>query len=209
MELCGRLVIGRDVLVVRNPPYGMSLEVPGVLWMNILGRCYQELFGQHGSALFDLPVITQLPDVSLKSKCIANCHQVSARKLSDHVGWERVHGRRVCGIPGVTMKLMDATCSAQYFGGTVLFEPPESGVPAGLLPSPALVRVNRGTVYVSVVNVGTVEVMLHPTMVVGNLKEIYIVSLPAGVSEEKPVAATPAWFKQQMCDRVTTVSGNR
>ncbi len=111
--------------------------------------------------------------------------------------------------PGVTMKLMAATCSAQYFGGTVLFEPPESGVPAGLLPSPALVRVNRGTVYVSVVNVGTVEVMLHPTMVVGNLKEIYIVSLPAGVSEEKPVAATPAWFKQQMCDRVTTVSGNR
>lgn len=71
-----------------------------------------------------------------------------------------------------------------------MFEPPESGLPAGLLASPALVRVIRGTVYVPVVNVGTAEVMLRPTTVVGNLREVYIVSLPAGVSEEKPVVAT-------------------
>ncbi len=187
MELCGRLVIGCGVLVVQDPSDGMSLEVPGVLGMNILGRCYQELFGQHGSALFDLPVITQLPGVS---SALQYCRQVSTRKLSDPVGCVRVLRRRVCRIPGGTMKLVAATCSAQYFGSIVLFEPPESGIPAGILVSPALVRVNRGTVYVPVVNVGTVEVMLCPTTVVGNLKEVYIVSLPAGVSEEKPVAAT-------------------
>lgn len=183
VELCGRLVIGCGVLVVRDPPDGMSLDVPGVLGMNILGRCYQELFGQHGSALFDLPAITQLPDVS---NVLQYCCQVSARMLSNHVGWVRVRGRKVCRIPGGTMKLVAATCSAQYFCSTVLFEPPESG----LLASPALVRVIRGTVYVPIVNVGTVEVMLRPTMVVGNLREVYVVSLPAGVSEEKPVVAT-------------------
>ncbi|XP_016300864.1 uncharacterized protein LOC107657336 [Sinocyclocheilus anshuiensis] len=181
-----RLVIGCGVLVVRDPPDGVSLEVPGVLGMNILGRCYQGLFGQHGSAFFDLPVITQLPGVSSALQC---CRQVNAMKLSDH-GCVRVRGRRVCRIPGGTMKLVATTCSAQYFGSTVLFEPPESGLPAGLLASPALVRVNRGTVYMPVVNVGTVEVMLRPTTVVGNLREVYIVSLPAGVREEKPVVAT-------------------
>ncbi|GAA6083782.1 uncharacterized protein LOC107657336, partial [Tachysurus ichikawai] len=87
------------------------------------------------------------------------------------------------------MKLVAATCSAQYSGSTILFEPPESGNPAGLLASFALVRVIRGTVYVPVVNVGSVEVILRPTTVVGNLREVYMVSLPAGVSEEKPVVA--------------------
>lgn len=41
-----------------------------------------------------------------------------------------------------------------------------------------------------VVNVGTVDVTLRPTTVVGNLREVYIVSLPAGVVEVKPVVAT-------------------
>lgn len=49
------------------------------------------------------------------------------------------------------MKLVAATCSSQYSSGTVLFEPLDSGLPAGLLASPALVRVDRATVYVPVV----------------------------------------------------------
>lgn len=202
VKLCGKLVTGCGLLVVRDPPDGMSLEVPGVLGMNILSRCYQELFGQHGNALFNLPVLTQLPSVS---SALQYCHQVSARKPSDHVGCVRVRGRRVCRIPGGTMKLVAATCSAHYFGHVVLFEPPESGLPAGLLASPALVSVNRGTVYVPIVNVGAVEVVLRPATMMGNLKEVYIVSLPAGVSEEKPVAAmiqshsvvgSPSFFQQ-------------
>lgn len=58
----------------------------------------------------------------------------------------RVCGRRVCRIPGATIKLVAATCivSAQYFGSTVLFEPTESGLLDGLLASPALVWVILG-----------------------------------------------------------------
>lgn len=41
-----------------------------------------------------------------------------------------------------------------------------------------------------VVNVFTVDVTLRPTTVVGNLKEVYIVSLLVGVVEVKPVVAT-------------------
>ncbi len=61
IELCGRVLSGCGVLVVRDPPGGLAGRVPGVLGMNVLGRCYQELFGQHGSALFELPVVSQAP----------------------------------------------------------------------------------------------------------------------------------------------------
>lgn len=76
VELCGRLVMGCGVLVVQDPPGGLSSSVPGVLGMNILSRCYQELFCEHGTALFDLPVVTQTPGVS---RVMQYCQQVSVK----------------------------------------------------------------------------------------------------------------------------------
>lgn len=59
------------------------------------------------------------------------------------------------------MKIVTATCSEHYSGSTVLFEPLDSDVSAGLLPSPALVQVKRGTAYTPIVNVGSTEVLLY------------------------------------------------
>lgn len=87
------------------------------------------------------------------------------------------------------MKLVAVTCSAQYSSGTVLFEPPDSGLPAGLLASPALVQVDRGTAYVPVVNVGTGDVVIHASTVVGTVNHVYIVSLPPEVTEVQEVSA--------------------
>lgn len=186
VKLCDRVVSGCGVLVVRDPPGGMCKDIPGVLGMNILGRCYQDLFGQHGTALFELPIIVQSPSVL---QALQHCQQVST-KSSDLAGNVRVRGHRACRIPGGTMKLVTATCSSQFSGPTVLFEPSESGLPAGLLASPALVRVTRGTVWVPIVNVGTVDVVLYPTTVIGSLREAYVISLPTGVVEVDPVVAT-------------------
>lgn len=52
--------------------------------------------------------------------------------------------------------------SAQYMGSTVLFKPPETDLPAGLLAPSSLVQLTRGTVHVLVVNVGTIDVVLYP-----------------------------------------------
>lgn len=186
VKLCDRVVSGCGVLVVRDPPGGMCKDIPGVLGMNILGRCYQDLFGQHGTALFELPIVAQSPSVL---QALQHCQQVST-KSSDLAGNVRVRGHRACRIPGGTMKLVTATCSSQFSGPTVLFEPSESGLPAGLLASPALVRVTRGTVWVPIVNVGTVDVVLYPTTVIGSLREAYVISLPTGVVEVDPVVAT-------------------
>lgn len=84
---------------------------------------------------------------------------------------------------------MAATCSVQYANGTVFFEPPESGLPAGLLASPALVQVTRGTVYLPVVNVGTTG-LLYANTILGTLDKVCVVSLSSGISEVRFVAAT-------------------
>lgn len=61
---------------------------------------------------------------------------------------------------------MAATCSQQFSAqsSTALFKP--SGRldvhPASLLHSPAVVRVVRGTAYIPVVNVGTLDASLNP-----------------------------------------------
>ncbi len=42
------------------------------------------------------------------------------------------------------MKLVEATCSDHFSSGVALLEPPEVGLPVGLLISPALVKLIRG-----------------------------------------------------------------
>lgn len=73
-----------------------------------------------------------------------------------------------------------------------MFEPLGSGLPAGLLASPSLARVNRGTAYISVVNVGSTEVLLYPHTNIGTLDQVNVMSLPAGVTEVPSRVATVA-----------------
>ena len=153
VELCGRTLPGCGLLVVKDPPADASLPAPGVLGMNILRRCYSTLFGQHGSALFKLPTITEAPKSAVQA--LQRCQQASLTSSFDAVGKVKLRGKKACRIFGGTMQLVPATCSAQHSETTVLFEPLDRGLPTGLLASPALVRIEGGTVYIPVVNVGT------------------------------------------------------
>lgn len=74
-------------------------------------------------------------------------------------------------------------CPEQFSVQSVLFEPSESSLPAGLLVSPCLVQVTTGTVYFPVVNVGTTEVLLYPRTSLGTLNAAQVVSLLAGATE--------------------------
>lgn len=69
-------------------------------------------------------------------------------------------------IPGGVMKLVASTCPEQFSGQRVLFEP---RLPAGLLASPRLVQVVRGTAYAPVVSVEITEVLLYPRTGLGTL----------------------------------------
>lgn len=188
IELCGKVMSHCGVLVVRDPPGNSSPQIPGVLGMNVLRRCYGELFGQYGAALFDTaPVVTSpTPLVDAFQKC----HAADLQPTPKQPGKVKVQGKRAVRIPGGVTKIIPATCSTQYSGATVLFEPLERGLPAGLLASPALVQVVRGTAYIPIVNVGDNDVLLYPRTLVGTLDNVNVVSLPAGVTEISSVAAS-------------------
>lgn len=47
VELCGKVMPGCGVLVVRDPPDADS-SVHGILGMNVIRRCYTEFFGLFG-----------------------------------------------------------------------------------------------------------------------------------------------------------------
>ncbi|KAI3376863.1 hypothetical protein L3Q82_000112 [Scortum barcoo] len=105
------------------------------------------------------------------------------------------------------MKLVASTCPEKFSGQSVLFEPPESGLPAGLLASPCLVQVVQGTVYVPVVNVRTTEVLLYPRTGLGVLSAVQVVSLPTGVTEVESSVATVSsqTVATSVLDRVETL----
>ena len=190
VELCGKVMPCCGILVVKDPP-GPAPSVPGILGMNVIRRCYRELFGTFGSSLFDSPGVLQAPGPVLVA--LQGYHRAAIQAPGDPTGEVRVRGRRAVRIPGGVMKLVASTCPERLSGRVVLFEPPETGLPAGLLASHCLVRVVRGTVYVPVVNVGTTAVLLYPRTGLGTLGSADVVSLPAGVTEVgSPVATVSA-----------------
>lgn len=90
------------------------------------------------------------------------------------------------------MKFVASTCSEQLSVQTALLEPPPDGLPAGLLASPCLVQVARGTAYVPVVNMVVTEALLYPHVSLGSLTTVQVVSLPS----EAKVRSSATVFSQ-------------
>lgn len=169
VELCEKQLPACGILVVKDPPGGVLSQGSGVLGMNVIRRCYGELFGQHGLGLFNLPAVSEGPKPV--KQALQKCHEVGVT-ADQGAGKAKLRCKKACRIPGGVMKIAPATCSEQYSGTTMLFEPLDSGLPAGLLASPALVSVVRGTAYIPIVNVGASHVLLHPHVIVGTLEEV-------------------------------------
>lgn len=164
VTVLGKVIPKRGILIVKDPPQSLPKpDYPGVLGMNVIGQCFEKLFGQHGLGMFDLPAIKDAN--STWHQALQYCHQVHLTPQAEKVGTVRVRGKaRVC-VPAGTMKLVATTCSQGLFNprGSVLFQPPEnSNLPGGLLLAPAIVKVAQGTVYIPFVNVGTVDIFSPP-----------------------------------------------
>uniref|UniRef100_A0A3B3H3G3 Gypsy retrotransposon integrase-like protein 1 n=1 Tax=Oryzias latipes TaxID=8090 RepID=A0A3B3H3G3_ORYLA len=187
VELCGKVIPGCGVLVIKDAPGATNLA-PGIVGMNILRKCRAELFGEHGSAWFHVDPVSQAP--APLQQALQLCHSATETASTVVSGRAKVRGSHACFIPGGHMKLVAVTCPDQFSHKTVLFQPVGQGLPAGLIASSALVQVRRSTAYVPLLNVGTVDVWLNPRTIVGLLCDVSIVSLPAGITEVPRPAAT-------------------
>lgn len=110
VQLCGKEVLNCGIMVVKDPPDSPN-QVPGVLGINVLSKCYQVLFGQYGLALLKDPSISQPPAPLLQA--FQHCHEAEIHSPIRVVGRLKVRGRRAYRIPGGSMKLVPATCSTQ------------------------------------------------------------------------------------------------
>ncbi|TWW54154.1 hypothetical protein D4764_0250440, partial [Takifugu flavidus] len=108
VELCGKVIPCCGILVVKDPPGASSS--PGILGMNVIRRCYQELFGVFGSSLFESPFVSGAPGPVVAA--LQKCHQTAVQPNPQ--GDVRVRGGQVVRIPGGVMKLVAATCSEQF-----------------------------------------------------------------------------------------------
>lgn len=86
---------------------------------------------------------------------------------------------------------------------TVLFEPLEIGLPAGLLASLSLVRMSGGIVLVPIVNVSVLDAVLYPTMILGKLR-VFFLDSSVGLTE---VSMLNAWLAA--CDRIVASGAER
>uniref|UniRef100_A0A1A8GJU6 Pol polyprotein n=1 Tax=Nothobranchius korthausae TaxID=1143690 RepID=A0A1A8GJU6_9TELE len=104
VELCGRVMTECGILVVKDAP-GEEFPVPSaVLGMNVISRCYRELFGEHGSALFSLPQLLKAPEPVMSA--LQECCQVSVGVPRRITGILKVGGKKACRIPAGMMKIV-------------------------------------------------------------------------------------------------------
>lgn len=99
VELCGKSMPGCGVLVVKDAAGDMRPQVPGVLGMNVIRKCYHELFGQHGTALFDQPVVSTSPQLVVQA--LQKCHLAGVQAPETRVmsGLAKIRGQKACRIP--------------------------------------------------------------------------------------------------------------
>ena len=162
------------VLVVKSPEDPRLKEqkgsVPGLLGMNIIRRCYHELFVQLGPDLFEFPLLKSA-NPGWKG-ALSECHSIELLNEQGYLGKAKVKGRPV-RIPAGSMKFISIVCpsSATTTLPSVLLEPLEDGssLPAGVLISKALLSVNKGMVEIPVVNVGLQDAWLKPNTLLGAL----------------------------------------
>ena len=186
----GETLIRMGVLVVEDPqdePTEQRQQViPGLLGMNIIGRCYGLLFEQFGRNLFESSVFKA---ASKEWKAtFAKCQRIEAAKAQGYLGKAKVYGRAV-RIPAGSLMWVYTTCpsAANITLPSVLLEPLATGncLPAGILVSSALLAVHQGSVDIPVVNLGTEDVWLQPHTQLGELHVVDPLQSESSVLIEK------------------------
>lgn len=167
VEVLGKVLPKMGILVVKDSPdpnvQRRKTAVPGLLGMNIISSCYNEIFQEHGNHVLSAPVVKQagkqwetaLSQVQLVERLQDTGQVGEAVSLPDHP----------TRIPAGSLWFVQATCNQNPALNTVLLEPLSNGesyLPTNILISTAVFSVSKGTVNVPVVNVGKDDQWVRP-----------------------------------------------
>lgn len=186
----GQHIPGRGILVVRDPEE-LTLKrrktvTPGILGMNIVGECYNVLFEQHGSQLFQSPPVKSAAPAALRA--LKECEKIKAVINAPRPFKVKVQGKSAVCLGAGALSMIPVTCpqleSAEFLLEPLSFE--DGHLPEGLLVSPTLVAAKKGLLYAPVVNVGCMEVWLPPRCVIGTVQPVMITS-----AATTPIAVDP------------------
>ncbi len=112
--MLGKVISKRGILAVKTPPLNSPQPtVPGVLGMNVIRECYNELSQQHGTVLFDLPFVSQTSSPWFTAFQFRHQVQVESKLPKMGMMWGR--GRRPICIPAGTVKIVTTTCPQGIF----------------------------------------------------------------------------------------------
>lgn len=171
VQVLGRILLGRGVLVVKDAPHTLQHSIPGLLGMNVIAQCYRELFAQQGEDLF-----ASLGTVQAEAcweSALRYCRHQDVCQLTPE-GRVRVLEKGGEFIPAGSLKFIKVTCPKvpHMTPATMLLEPGGSDLAPGLLLSPSLLSVINGVTYVPVVNVGATGATVHSKQVLGMLHSV-------------------------------------
>lgn len=198
VEVLGKVLPRMGILVVKDPPDPLVRRrknvVPGLLGMNIINRCYDELFKEHSNHLFSAPQVKQ--GGKGWEGALSQCQQLGQILQTGRVGEAVSLPGRATRIPAGSLRFVQATCKQGPALKTVLLEPlsyGEGNLPTNLLISSALLSVSRGAVSIPVVNVGEEDQWLKPRTVLGTLHLVDVhPSSQAVLAEEQTQDQGPA-----------------
>lgn len=182
VTVLGQILPGQGILVVKDPVDTLFHQrkelTPGLLGMNVIGQCYNDLFEQHGPALFSVPQIRQA-ELGWKD-ALLQCHRADEAPSPGFIGYVKVQSRHPVQIPAGTMRLVPALCPKSIKSCTSVFleplGPDDGGLPAGVLISPALLQCIQGMVQIPVVNVSTEPLYLPSRIRLGCLASAEVVT---------------------------------
>ena len=198
--VCASKVVPRTgILVIRDPEDSVGKQrkaaVPGLLGMNVIGRCREVLRDDFGKAY-----LNHIEGVWKR------IFDETARADSSVKGQAKVSGRGEVRIPAGSVCTVRATGCKVKGDMPILVEPLHSPLPGKLWLVPTLARPKKNSFFVRVVNVTRDDVYLKPQTAIGVVHAVQGIHTSEQVEFER---ASPGeeYVRVRQCEAVPEVSG--
>ena len=185
ITVLGRVWPGMGILITRDShrQHQPTGNPPGLLGMNVIRHCYNDLFFTYGQSLFAAPEVTTAERGWRAA--LAQCQRLLRTEDTGYVGRATTPPGGAQRVAANTMQWVTAYCNQVAAISHVYLEPllaSDGTLPDHLLVSAALLPIYNGQLQVPVVNVGTEDRWISAKTALGHLHLTTLPSAEEGAS---------------------------